>query len=106
VRIAEKITPVLAATSAVATLACCVPIGATFLGLGGLLALAGSYQQWLLPLSGLLLGIGSLQLWHSRRVCRRTSKWSVAILAASAAIVAFVAFFPQTIANLLTDWLS
>lgn len=106
-RIGEKITPILAAFGAVATLACCLPLAATTLfGLGGILAVAGQYQAWLLPASGLLLAVGGLQMWRSRRLCQRTSVASLIILLVSAAIVALVAFFPQTIAGLLTDWMS
>lgn len=106
-RVGERVTPILAAVSAIGTLACCLPIGgAAFLGLGGLLAAAGRYEQWLLPVSGLLLAVGGVLAWRSRRVCRRTSKLSMAILALSAAVVLLVMFFPQTVAGLLTDWTS
>lgn len=102
-----KVTPVLAAVSALGTLACCLPVGgAAALGLGGLLAAVGPYQQCLLPISGLLLAIGGLQIWRSRRVCQRTSKLSVIILGLSALVVGLVLFFPQTVAGFLTDWLS
>ena len=105
--VGEKVTPVLAAVSAVATLACCLPVGgAAFLGLGGLLAAVGPYQQWLLPVSGVLLALGGTQIWRSRRRCQRTSKVSLIILVLSAAVVLLVLFFPQTVAGLLTDWLS
>lgn len=106
-RVVEKVTPVLGALSAVATLACCLPIaGASMLGLGGLLGAVGAYQAWLLPIAGVLLVVGGVQIWRSRRVCQRTSKVSVAILAVSALIVALVLFFPQTVAGFLTDWLA
>ena len=106
-RVVEKVTPVLGALSAIATLACCLPIaGASMLGLGGLLGAVGAYQAWLLPISGVLLVVGGVQIWRSRRVCQRTSKVSVAILAVSALIVALVLFFPQTVAGFLTDWLA
>ena len=106
-RIVEKVTPVLGALSAVATLACCLPVaGASMLGLGSLFGALGAYQAWLLPVSGLLLAVGGVQIWRSRRVCQRTSKISVAILVVSAAIVALVLFFPQSVAGFLTDWLA
>jgi hypothetical protein len=106
-RIGERVTPILAAVSAVATLACCLPVAATTLfGVGGILAVVGQYQAWLLPISGLLLGVGGVQMWRSRRVCQRTSAASLIILLVSAAIVSLVAFFPQTVAGLLTDWMS
>lgn len=106
-RIGERVTPILAAVSAVSTLACCLPLGgAALLGLGGLLAAAGRYQQWLLPGSGVLLAVGGVLTWRSRRVCHRTSKVSLVILALSAIVVSLVMFFPQTVAGLLTDWTS
>ena len=106
-RIAEKITPVLGAFSAIATLACCLPMaGASFLGLGGLLGALGAYQTWLLPASGVFLALGSVLTWRSRRICHRTSKVSLAILLISGAVVAAVVFFPQSVAGFLTDWLT
>ena len=106
-RVAEKVTPVIGAFSALATLACCLPVGgAAMLGMGGLLAVVGPYQQWLLPISGLLIGLGGAQIWRSRRVCKTTSKWSITILVASALVVLLVLLLPQTVAGLLTDWLS
>jgi cytochrome bd-type quinol oxidase subunit 2 len=106
-RIGERVAPVLAAISAVATLACCLPIGGVaLLGLGGLLGAVGRYQQWFLPASGVLLVAGGVLIWRSRRVCHRTSTVSVIILALSAAIVLLVLLFPQTVAGLLTDWFS
>jgi hypothetical protein len=106
-RVGERVAPIVAAASAMGTLACCLPIGgAAFLGMGGLLAAAGRYQQWLLPASGLLLAVGGALMWRSRRVCQRTSKISMVILALSATVVLLVMFLPQTVAGLLTDWTS
>ncbi len=106
-RVTERVTPIAAAVSAVATLACCLPLGgvAAF-GLGGVLAAAGRYQQWLLPGAGALLVVGAGLIWRSRRVCQRTSKLSLVILSISAVTVLMVWLFPQTVAGLLTDWLS
>lgn len=109
-KVGETASPVLAALSAVSavgTLACCLPIaGASFLGLGGLFGALGAYQQWLLPASGVCLALGTAQVWHSRRVCHRTSWVSVTILALSAVIVLLVLFAPQTVSSALADWLS
>ena len=106
-RLAEKITPVAAATSALATLACCLPIGgASALGLGTVFASLAGYQAWLLPVSGLLLAVGGAQIWRTRRVCRTRSWTSLIILALSGAIVLLVWLFPQNLAGLLTDALS
>jgi hypothetical protein len=106
-RIAERITPVLAVFSALGTLACCLPVGgAALLGLGGLLAALGPYQVWLLPAAGVLLLLGAVQIWRTRRICQRTSKVSLVILGVSAVVVLTVLLFPQAVAGWLTDWLS
>lgn len=106
-RVTERTTPILAALSSLGMLVCCLPLGgAAFLGLGSVFAVLASYQQWLLPVSGLLLAVGGVQAVRTRRVCKRTSWLSVTILAVSSVIVALVAFFPQTVAGFLTDWLS
>ena len=106
-RVAEKVTPVLGAFSALATLACCLPLsGAALLGLGSLLAAVAPYQHWLLPTSGLLLTVGGAQIWRSRRVCKTTSRLSIAILVLAAAVVLLVLVLPQEVAGFLTDWLS
>lgn len=106
-RVGERATPILGALSAVATLACCLPVGgAALLGLGGLLGGAAQYQAWLFPASGLLLAVGGLLIWRSRRICHRTSQVSLVILGLSIVIVLTVLLFPQMVAGVLTDWLS
>ena len=80
--------------------------GVAFLGLGGVLGVAAQYQEWLFPISAVLLSVGGLLTWRSRRICQRTSKVSVGILVASAVVVLAVFFFPQGIAGVLADWLS
>ena len=106
-RLAEKITPIVGAVSAVGTLACCLPVtGAALLGLGGVLGMMAQYQAWLLPISGVSFALSGGLIWRTRRVCHRTSKISLVILALSAAVVLAVLVFPQDVAGLLTDWLS
>ena len=106
-RLAEKVTPVVGALSAVGTLACCLPMtGAALLGFGGVLGVMAQHQAWLLPISGLSLALSGGLIWRSRRVCQRTSKISLTILALSTLIVLAVLVFPQDVAGLLTDWLS
>jgi hypothetical protein len=106
-RVVEKLAPVMAAVSAVATLACCLPLGGVaLLGFGGILGVAAQYQSWLLPLSGGLLLVSGVLIWRARRLCQRTSRASVIILAASALVVVLVLAFPQLVAGFLTDWLS
>jgi hypothetical protein len=106
-RVAEKVTPVLGALTAIGTLACCLPLGgAALLGLGSIVGALASFQQWLLPAAAVLLASGGMQIWRSRRVCGRASRSSLAVLAISVAIVLIVLLFPQNVAGFLTDWLS
>ncbi len=106
-RLAEKVTPLMGAVSAVGTLACCLPVtGAALFGFGSVFGVLGQYQQWLLPASGLCLALSAGFMWRTRRVCNRTSKVSVAILAISTAVVLAVLLLPQVVAGFLTDWLS
>jgi hypothetical protein len=102
----EKIAPVAAALSALATLACCLPIAfAAGTASAGLALVAGTYRWSFLGASGVLLAIGAVQLVQARRTCRPRGTASVVILAASAALVALVVLFPQVIAGLLADWM-
>lgn len=56
----EKVVPAKGALGAIGTLACCLPLGgAAAVGLGGVLGVAAQYQEWLLPLSGLMLTLGA-----------------------------------------------
>jgi len=107
VRITEKVTPVMAAVSAVSTLACCLPLGgAAAFGLGGMLGVAAQYQEWLLPISGVMLALGAGLTWRSRKVCHRTSKISLVILGLSTLVVLLVLFAPQLVSGFLADTLS
>jgi hypothetical protein len=107
VRLAEKVTPVMGAMSAVGTLACCLPVtGAALLGVGGIFGAMAPYQTWLLPISGVCLALSGGFMWRTRRVCHRTSKVSLVILGLSTAVVMMVLIFPQIIAGFLADWLS
>ena len=102
----ERLTPVMAAVSAVSTLACCLPIGvaATF-GAVGVLAALGRYRSWLLGLSVVLLAIGSVQIVRAKRSCRPGSQASLVILIVSAIVVIAMFVFPEAIAAFLVDWL-
>ena len=102
----EKIAPVAAALSAVATLACCLPIAfAAGSAMAAVAVLAGTYRWWFIAASVGLLGVGAAQLLHARLACRSRSGPSTELLLASAAIVALVLFFPQVVAGLLADWM-
>jgi hypothetical protein len=97
----------MGAVSAVGTLACCLPVtGAALLGFGGVFGAMAQYQEWMLPISVVCLVLSGGLIWRTRRVCHRTSKISLMILALSTAVVLMVLVFPQVVAGLLTDWLS
>jgi hypothetical protein len=102
----ERIAPVAAALSALATLACCLPIAfAAGTASASLALVAGTYRWWFLVASLVLLAIGAVQFVVARRACRPHGSASKAILAVSAALVLIVMFFPQLIAGLLADWM-
>jgi hypothetical protein len=102
----EKIAPAAAALSALATLACCVPVAfAAGTAAAGLAAVAGTYRWLFLGASVVLLAVGAAQLVRAKRACRRRGTASVVALAASGALVLLVVLFPQLIAGLLADWL-
>ena len=102
---AEKVAPVAAALSALATLACCLPIAfAAGTATAGLAVVAGSYRWWFLGASAALLVVGGVQLVRMRRACKTRGAGSVVILGISTAIVVLVLAFPQVIAGLIADW--
>jgi hypothetical protein len=102
----EKITPVAGALTALATLACCLPVGfAAAAATASVAAVVASYQSWFLGASVVLLALGGVQLAQARRTCPTRGNASVVILALSALVVALVIFFPQVIAGLLADWM-
>ena len=102
----DKIAPVAAAFSALATLACCLPIAfAAGTATAGLAVVAGTYRSWFLGSSVLLLALGAVQVVQARRACPTRGSVSIVILALSAAVVLLVVLFPQVIAGLLADWM-
>lgn len=102
----EKIAPAAAALSALATLACCLPIGiAAGTATASLAIVAGSYRWWFLGASAVLLTLGAVQLVRVRRTCQTRGSGSTVILAVSAAIVLLVVLLPQVLAGLIADWL-
>jgi hypothetical protein len=103
---AEKITPIAAAASAVATLICCLPVGfAAAAATASLSAVVLTYRPWFLAASMLLLVVGMVQVTRVQWACPTRSRASVAIFALSATTVLLVVFFPQVIASLIADWL-
>jgi hypothetical protein len=102
----EKIAPVAAAATALATLACCLPVGlAAAAATAGLAAVVAAHRVWFLVASAVFLGIGIVQLTRAQRQCSTRKGGSVAVLAISATIVVLVALFPQVIAAVLAAWL-
>jgi hypothetical protein len=103
---AEKMAPVMAAATSLATLACCLPMGFAAAAVTASLGMAvAAYQPWFLGASVLLLVVGGLQLRQTQRACARRSSSSLIVFSLSAVIVVLVVLFPQVIAGLLADWL-
>jgi hypothetical protein len=102
----EKLAPVAAAATALATLACCLPVGiAAAAATASLAAVVAAHRVWFLLASAILLGIGLVQFTRAQRQCSTRKRGSVVILSISAMIVVLVAVFPQVIAALLAAWL-
>lgn len=102
----EKIAPLAAAVTALATLACCLPLGfAAAAATVSLAAVVAAYRSWFLLASGLLLVVGVVQLKRAERQCSTRKRGSLAILSISATIVVLVALFPQVIAAVIAAWL-
>jgi hypothetical protein len=103
-RVTERLSPVAAALSALATLACCLPLGiAGAVGALGLSVALEVLRPWLIGLALILLGISGFQMYRSGKQCRRRSRVSLALFGVSAIIVAGVIFFPQTLAALMAS---
>lgn len=87
--VSERVTPLMAAISAVSTLACCLPIGfAATAGAAGVLAAISRYRSWLVAISATLLTIGVAQVVRAQRTCRPGRRASLVILIMSTAVVA------------------
>lgn len=88
--------------SALATLACCLPIGfAAAAGFAGVGMTLSRYRAWFLGASVVMLAIGFIQHYRAPQCDRDRARWSSAILWAAAAIVLTNLIFPQWIAGLL-----
>ena len=102
---AEKVTPIAAVTSALATLLCCLPIGfAAAAATASVAAVVGQLRPWLLGASVVLVAIGFGQVYR-RKACERRSPATLAILWIGAAIVVVVILFPQAIAGAIANLL-
>lgn len=101
-RVTERLAPVAAAASALATLACCLPPGiAGAVGALGLSVALEALRPWLIGLAAVLLGISGFQMYRSGKNCRRRSRLSLVLFGLLAAIVLGVMLFPQTLAELM-----
>lgn|SRR5690242_19838806 len=100
----EKIMPLAAVVTALASMACCLPLGiAAAVGAGGLAVVLAPIRPWLLALSAIFLAIGAVQLYRSRGVCRRRSRAGIALFWIAAVVVLGLMIFPQTVAGILAD---
>ena len=101
-RVTERLTPVAAVASALATLACCLPLGiAGAVGALGLSVALASLRPWLIGCAVILLGLSLFQIYRGQKNCRRSRPLSLAVFGLSAAIVLAVMVFPQQVAELL-----
>lgn len=102
----EKIAPLAAAATALATLACCLPVGiAAAAATASLAAIVSTYRGWFLLASGALLALGIVQLRRAERQCSTRKRGAEAVFSVSAAIVVLVVLFPQVIAAVVAAWL-
>ena len=102
----EKIAPVAAALTGLATLACCLPMGLAAAAVtAGLSTVVAAYQPWFLGLSVVLLAVGLVQLNQVQRTCGRRPYASFVVFGLSTVIVLLVVLFPQVVAGMLADWL-
>ena len=101
VRVTEKLAPVAAALSALATLACCLPLGiAGAVGaLGMSIALEG-LRPWLIGLAVILLSVSTVQMYRGPN-CQRRSRLGLILFGLSAVVVLAVMIFPQKLAELM-----
>ncbi len=103
---AEKVPPIAAALTSLATLLCCLPVGfAAAAATTSLGMVVSAYQAWFLGASVVFLLIGLAQLRELQRTCVRRPYMSLVIFSVSAAIVLLVILFPQVVAAIVADWL-
>ena len=102
----EKIAPVAAAVTGLATLACCLPLGFAAAAMtASLSTVVAAYQPWFLIMSAALLCVGLVQLRAVHRTCSTRPYSSLIVFCVCAVIVLLVVFFPQVMAGIMADWL-
>ena len=106
-RLAERLTPLAAAASALAVFACCVPLGvAGALGVLALGSLFDALQPWFLGTATVLLALSAYQCYRGRQTCQvRRGRFSHAVLGLSATIVLLVLLFPQNVSGWIADYI-
>jgi hypothetical protein len=103
----EKVAPVMAALTGLATLTCCLPMGFAAAAAAASLSMAvAAYQPWFLGASVLLLLVGAVQLRQTRRACGTHSYSSLMVFGVCALVVTLVVLFPDVVAGIFADWLS
>lgn len=103
-KVTERVAPLVGALSALATLACCLPLGiAGAIGALGLSMVLASMRPWLIGFALVCLSVGLLQLYRGNRTCKRRSRLSLVLFAVSAAIVLAVIVFPQRMAEIMAS---
>jgi hypothetical protein len=102
----EKVTPVAAALTSLATLVCCLPMGfAAAAATASLSIVVATYQRWFLGASVILLFVGLMQLHRVQRTCTTRPYGSMVVFGVSAVIVLMVVLFPQVLAGIVADWM-
>ena len=103
---AEKVTPIAAAFTSLATLVCCLPMGfAAAAATASLSMVVATYQRWFVGASVVLLIVGMVQLQRVQRTCATRPYGSIVVFGVSAVIVLLVILFPQVVAGLVADWM-
>ena len=101
-RVTERLAPVAGAMSALATLACCLPLGiAGAVGALGLSVALEALRPWLIGIAVILLSLGLFQMYRGQRKCQRRSPLSLVLFGLSAVVVLAIMIFPQKVAELL-----
>lgn len=102
----EKVTPVAAALTSLATIVCCLPMGfAAAAATASLSMVVSAYQPWFLGASVVLLLVGMVQLQRVQRSCATRPYASMIVFGVSAVIVFLVVLFPQVVAGIVADWM-
>lgn len=102
----ERVTPVVAALTSIATLVCCLPMGfAAAAATASLSMVIAAYQRWFLAASVVLLIVGMVQLQRVQRTCAVQPYGSMFVFGVSAFVVLLVVLFPQVVAGIVADWM-